>query len=127
MYSVITLLTSLIFLLAPLSSAICNSGEVGVGTSQLCQIGTPESGDYCGGALGTIFANNCGYIDISWNTGYCDGGWNSGYGVSCYGDGAPDVVTTTGGDFGNCYVPGDQDCSAGPYQFNNVYYCCKRL
>jgi hypothetical protein len=121
MYSTITLLPSLIFLLAPLSSAVCNSGEVGVGTSQLCQL----SG-YCGGALGTIFANDCGYIDVSWNSGYCDGGWDSGYGVSCNGH-VPETVTTTGGDFGNCYVPSDQDCSAGPEQYDFVDYCCQRL
>jgi hypothetical protein len=124
MYSPVTLLASLIFLLAPFSSAICNSGEVGIGTNQLCQI--VYEGTTCTGALGTIYANNCNYIDVSWNAGFCSGGWDSGYGVSC-SNGVPETVTTTGGDFGNCYVPSDQDCSAGPEQYDFVDYCCQRL
>jgi len=127
MYSLVTLLPSLILLLAPLSSAICNSGEVGIGTNQLCQIGTPEGGSSCSITLGTIYANNCHYIDVSGNSGFCSGGWNSGYGVACNSNGVPTTVTTTGGDFGNCYVPSNTDCSGGPLQYNFVDYCCQRL
>ncbi|PKY05136.1 hypothetical protein P168DRAFT_318164 [Aspergillus campestris IBT 28561] len=106
--------------------AICADGEVGIGTNTICQIGTPESGSQCSGAEGVIYANNCHYIATGSLQGYCHGGWPSGYNVKCSGD-APSRVTTTGGNFSNCYKISAGNWSKGPLQYVFVDYCCKRV
>lgn len=120
-----TLISSVIYaILAVGANAVCNSGEVGIGANQLCQIGNPNGGGSCSGAQGTIYANDCNFIATGSESGYCSGGWPSGYNVQCNGN-TPTYVTTTGGDFSNCYqVSGSGDCSSGPYSYDFVDYCC---
>ncbi|KAF9889628.1 hypothetical protein FE257_007136 [Aspergillus nanangensis] len=108
----------LLLSMSPLGSfAICNDGEVGIGTNQLCQIGTPESGSQCSGEQGTIFDNGCHYIATGAESGYCSGDWPSGYDVRCNDDGyTPNYVVTIGGDFGNCYALSAGSCDLATCQ-----------
>ncbi|KAK7421267.1 hypothetical protein QQZ08_010044 [Neonectria magnoliae] len=125
-----SLLAAIAFVASTVSSlsTACKSGEVAVGTNQLCSIGNPNSGGSCGFVAPSIFANDCGLIASSGKSNQCDAsGWNRGASIQCHAaDGTPWIVNTQGGRFGNCYKA-NSNCSAGPLQHWYASYCCSRI
>ncbi|KZS90621.1 hypothetical protein SISNIDRAFT_551400 [Sistotremastrum niveocremeum HHB9708] len=88
----LTFISVVALALSPVVSAVCPSGYVGIGTETLCGIGTPDGGSSCGGAFGTIWANNCGIIAQNSADGNpCAGGYNGGAYVNC-GSGYPSSI-----------------------------------
>ncbi|KAK5711896.1 hypothetical protein LTR15_012242 [Elasticomyces elasticus] len=93
-----------------------------------CHAG-PDSPGTCSETTGELYANDCSVIagvsSLS-GKGWCDAGWTDGANVECDGDGAPTVVTTSAGQFGNCYEQGGS-CAIGPTVFYGIFYCCDHL
>lgn len=111
------------------ASALCNSGEVGIGRKQVYtwqgQINVLSSDEW------VIAANDCGDIGLSeheFKDDPCSGGpgYGNGNGISdCDGSGKPGFVWTGGGNFHNCYNV-DQSCATGPFLYEPIYWCCQR-
>lgn len=113
--------------LTPLVTAVCNSGEIGVGVTAEYQCGF-DSCDQTAENPG-IYSNNCNSIAFSnagFNSDWCQGNYGSGTGVQCDGNGNPNFVWTTGGNFHNCYPINNGQCSTGPLLYVDIYFCCQR-
>ncbi|KAK3682671.1 Bystin-domain-containing protein [Podospora appendiculata] len=121
--------------LAPSALAICASGEVGVGRSQIYQWITGPAGTEGNQLVSDnwiVVANNCGTIQVS-NGDFKDDACSAGPGYShnggvsnCDSNGKPGFVWTAGGNFHDCYNLGAGSCATGPLIYKPIYWCCKR-
>jgi hypothetical protein len=116
--------------------SVCQSGEIGVGTSQICNIdgGGPFGGlPPCDANQGALFANDCSELELSSSDDYCASGYEHGSVVTCGDNSAVTGVVygATGQSYGNCYVlsggSGNGDCSVGPGDESFADYCCVPL
>lgn len=121
------LLAILVTSLLPAVNAVCKSGEVGVGVTEVYQ--WQGTNNVLAAQNPGIYANNCGSIafsDAGLQTNPCKGNYGNGNGVQCDSNGNPDFVWTVGGNFHNCYRISNGQCATGPFTYINVYWCCER-
>ncbi|KAL6809889.1 hypothetical protein V8C40DRAFT_278535 [Trichoderma camerunense] len=111
----------------------CTDGEVAVGTSQTCGIGSPRGGPSCNDVQAAIYANDCGIINRSDHEDPCAGGpgnpgvkWIHPGTVGCTAEGTPSLIQTEGGFFGNCRRV-NSNCSPAPFIFQFASWYCPRL
>jgi hypothetical protein len=88
-------------------------------------------GEACQGTFAAIFNSDCSnHLSSSWGEETCATDYDKGYSVSCSGDSVTGI-THDGERFGNCYKPNNSGfCGTSlgiATQYNNVYFCCKRL
>lgn len=84
--------------LAPVVNAVCQSGEVGMGETEIWQ--WELTTNVLTSQNAGIYTTNCDLIhfsDAQIQTNPCVGSYGSGTGVACDGKGNPNFVWTTGG------------------------------
>ena len=117
----------------PLS--ICNSDEIGIGSSEKLVISNGGASIRGDGYQGAIYAHNCEILDLSTNETPFDGGWDDYYSVSSikiddYVTGTfPLEVRTPNGIYKNCMVlDGHRNCDSDGEDYHllsPVTHCCK--
>ncbi|KAK0671541.1 hypothetical protein QBC41DRAFT_300477 [Cercophora samala] len=112
---------------APAAMAnICNPGEVGVGTEEMCDI----SGG-CGGTFANIVSHDCSHTwGMSNGDEVCANDYSRGWRVSCSGGSPTEVTEGNGRRYGNCYKPSRTFCGFGAgisTIYINVKVCCRPL
>ncbi|KAK5172335.1 uncharacterized protein LTR77_003973 [Saxophila tyrrhenica] len=119
---------SCLALLALLTSAnaICNPGEIGVGSSQLCSIGNPTGGGSCGAVTAEIFSDSCDALDTSEDSDFCTASYTDGSTVACDDDHNVTGATVGRTEYGSCRaVSGTEaDCSVAAYGYYFASFCC---
>lgn len=70
----------------PFTRAICNSGEIGIGPHQFCELGNELSGATCQAQTFEIYDTDCVSHDRSMEDTICGGEWANGSEVLCDGE-----------------------------------------
>ncbi|KZV97436.1 hypothetical protein EXIGLDRAFT_764396 [Exidia glandulosa HHB12029] len=140
--------------MAAAATAVCPSGWIALGQNENCNIFPGGTEPTCSGNFGTIYATNCGVIDIkkgAEDDDWCGSGYLSGSTASCSNHGTkqprpivqkpPDapsgvsgkpssVTLQDGSHWGNCQKAATTDtCTAFSglgYINGPIYYCCQR-
>jgi hypothetical protein len=69
------------------SNSVCQAGDIGIGSPQLCQLCNSWGEDApCGQLYQELFDDQCVSHDVSTEETYCDGGWDIGSEVQCDDD-----------------------------------------
>ncbi len=106
------------------SSAICNEGDIGIGFTQLCNIGNFVGQATCGGITGVIFDSDCKSIDQTQTSYLCSDVWSKGAEVVCE-DSIP-TKARIGGTWYECRAVSGKEgsCATGPFVYASAQVCC---